>query len=91
MTVTLGMEGWNMFANVSILNHATEVYTVELYHFFQEKYKKGTTCAQKKVQEADSCMLYKVWRDNVDEFSHLVTINWLTQEASCTGKKFEEI
>ena len=72
------------FANVSILSHATKVYTVELYHIFQEEYKKGTTCAQEKVQETASCVLYKVWQDNVDEFCHLVTINWLTQEASCT-------
>ena len=28
------------FANVSILNHAAEVYTAELYHIFQEEYKK---------------------------------------------------
>ena len=36
-------------------------------------------------------MLYKVWWDNVDEFYQLVTINWLTQEASSTCEKFEEM
>ncbi|KAJ8427853.1 hypothetical protein Cgig2_012553 [Carnegiea gigantea] len=55
------------FANVSILNHATEVYVAELYHIFQKEYKKGTTCAQEKVQKTNSCVLYKVWRNNVDE------------------------
>jgi len=68
-----------------------EVDTAELYRIFQEEYKKGTTCVQEKVQEADSYMVYKVWWYNVDEFSHVVNINWLTQEASCTCKKFEEM
>jgi len=72
------------FANVSIFNHAIEVHTADLYHIFQEEYKKGTTCGQEKAQETNSCVLYKVWQDNIDEFCHLVTINCLTQEASRT-------
>ena len=43
----------------SILNLVTELHTIELYHVFQKDDKKGTTCAQEKVQETDSCMVYK--------------------------------
>ncbi|KAJ8427852.1 hypothetical protein Cgig2_012552 [Carnegiea gigantea] len=57
------------FANVSILNHATEVYVAELYHIFQKEYKKGTTCAQEKIWKrkaeeylADSGIPYTIIR-----------------------------
>ena len=51
LTMTLGMEGQkHVFANLSILNHAAEVYTAELYHIFQEEYKKGTTLPNKRFK-----------------------------------------
>ena len=62
------------FANVSILNYAIEVHTVELYRILHKEYKKGTTYAQEKVQETSHIWSIKCGGTMFMNFATLLTL-----------------
>ncbi|XP_021735745.1 protein FAR1-RELATED SEQUENCE 5-like [Chenopodium quinoa] len=65
-------------ANVRLLIHAREIYTISVYVVFEDQFAKGIACCQERKHEDDETICYYVWRPNKDIIRHEVTYEKFT-------------
>ncbi|CAH9079359.1 unnamed protein product [Cuscuta epithymum] len=75
----------------SLLTHARDVYTLEIFKLFQEQYLKGMSHFFKLVTQNCHDCVYHVWLDGVDLIRHSVTFNANDNTVTCTCKMFSEV
>ena len=78
-------------ANVSLLIHAREIYTISVYVVFEDQFAKGISCCQERKHEDDETICYYVWRPNKDIIRHEVTYEKFTFNINCTCKYWSEM
>ncbi|CAH9119965.1 unnamed protein product [Cuscuta europaea] len=75
----------------SILSHARDVYTLEIFKLFQEQYLKGMSHFFKLMTENSHHYVYHVWLNGVDLIRHNVTFNGNDNTVTCSCKMFSEV
>ncbi|XP_021746642.1 protein FAR1-RELATED SEQUENCE 7-like [Chenopodium quinoa] len=75
-------------ANVSLLIHAREVYTISVYIVFEDQFAKAISCSQERKYENDETISYLVWRPNKDIIRHEIPEEYIvkrwTKTAMCS-------
>ncbi|CAH9118102.1 unnamed protein product [Cuscuta europaea] len=75
----------------SLLSHARDVYTLEIFKLFQEQYLKGMSHFFKLISQNCNDYEYHVWLNGVDLIRHNVTFNQNDNTVTCTCKMFSEV
>ncbi|XP_074298647.1 protein FAR1-RELATED SEQUENCE 5-like [Silene latifolia] len=85
-----------MIANhINILTHAREVYTIELYHVFEEQFLKSWTLHQDLFEKNDDIFIYHVGRATNDQIAgsikHVVIFNQKEKSIYCTCRMYSQV
>ncbi|CAH9068262.1 unnamed protein product [Cuscuta europaea] len=75
----------------TLLTHARDVYTLEIFKVFQEQYLKGMSHFFKLISQNCHDYVYHVWLNGVDMIRHSVTFNRHDNTVTCTCKMFSEV
>lgn len=78
------------FAQVPLLLHAKEVYTIPLYLQFEDRFMKGVSCSTKIIHQQDTLSIYHVGRPHIDLIMHTVVFDNKENTVDCTCKSFTE-
>ncbi|XP_048491407.1 protein FAR1-RELATED SEQUENCE 5-like [Beta vulgaris subsp. vulgaris] len=79
------------FAHLKLLEHASQIYTTEVYKIFEDEFIKGTECGQKVFFRQHPIVIYHIGRPDVDLIMHQVGYNEVTHHIECTCNYYSEV
>ncbi|KAK9704968.1 hypothetical protein RND81_07G023800 [Saponaria officinalis] len=81
--------------HVNILTHARDVYTIEIYHLFEEQFLKSMTLYQRLHDKSEDLFIYHVGDaskyQTSDLIKHVVTFNQKENSICCTCQMYSQV